>query len=320
MSQTCINNTYFCSLVIPTKNGGELFKEVVRGLQRQNCWSAVQFIVIDSGSTDSTVEVAKNAGAYVKQIPPEQFNHGATRDLGIDLAISDYVILLVQDAIPKDEKLIENLVNCLSADGGVGGVYARQIPQASADVITKKNLNEWLTGRLDKEVRSIENIPSYVSLSPIEKYFFCNFDNVCSGLNKNVWQKERFGNINFGEDIDWAERVLTIGYKIVYEPSAAVIHSHDRPLSYEYKRTYVCHRKLYQQFGLHLVPSRKGIFRSWIYATVSGAKFVISNERRKTAALALLCKLPILNFLSALAQYNAVQDEKKSIVKKISGV
>lgn len=308
-----------CSVVIPTKNGGALFVRALEELQHQSIWDDVELIVIDSGSTDGTIEAARKAGAKVIEIAPEDFNHGATRDYGIFLARCEIVVLMVQDAVPYDMNLLEDILQPLN-DPEVAGVYVRQIPQQNADLLTKRNLNNWLTGRTISEVRKIESVEWYESLSPMEKYIYCNFDNVCSAIRKSVWEKHKFGKINFGEDIDWAERVLKSGYKIAYEPSAVVIHSHDRPLSYEYKRTYVCHRKLYSQFRLHMVPSLGRALLSWLFSTGRDVKYVYHQEARISEKLVLWAKIPLLNFLSAIAQYCAARDEAAGTVRHISGV
>lgn len=309
----------YCSVVIPTKNGGSLFARALEGLQQQRIWCNVELIIIDSGSTDGTLEAARDAGAKVIEIPPEDFNHGATRDYGISLAGSEIVVLMVQDALPNDSNLLEFILQPFN-DPEVVGVYARQIPQPDADLLTKRNLNNWLTGRVESETRRIKSPNWYEALPPIEKYFFCNFDNVCSAIRKSVWQTHKFGQINFGEDIDWAERVLKSGFKIVYQPTAAVVHSHDRPVTYEYKRTYICHRKLYRQFGLHLVPTMKGIFRSWVCSTSQDFKFICAQKVRFSSKLNLWMKSPILNFLSAFAQYQAARDEASGRLRALKGV
>lgn len=313
------DQVFRCSLVIPTKNGGPLFRRVVNALQNQTCWDETEFVIVDSGSSDDTIEVARSAGAKVIQINSEDFNHGATRDLGISIASSEFVILMVQDALPNDDYLIETLLKSLKEDG-VAGVYARQIPQLDADILTKRNLNGWLTGRMEREIRKMKSLEWYQALTPMEKYFFCNFDNVCSAIRKSVWEKENFGSISFGEDIDWAERVLKRGYKIVYEPNAAVVHSHARPLIYEYKRTYICHRKLYRQFGLHLVPSLRSLLRSWLHCTLRDVKYILKQNGQLIKRISLLLKVPILNLLSALAQYRAFRDELSEKPVKVRGV
>lgn len=308
-----------CSIVIPTKNGGTLFKNAIAQLQRQKLWFQSELIIVDSGSTDATVDIARAAGAKVFEIPAEEFNHGATRDFGIARASCEYVILMVQDAIPRDLDLLGNILRPFD-DPEVAGVYAHQLPQPDADLLTKRNLNNWLTGRTDSDVRKIKSIEWYESLPPVDKYFFCNFDNVCSAIRKSVWLKHKFGKIDFGEDIDWAERVLKSGYKIAYEPTAAVIHSHDRPLYYEFKRTYVCHRKLYRQFRLHTVPSLGSALRSWLSSTWQDAKYVIKQDVPLCATIKTVAKIPMLNLLSVVAQYRAAKDEAAGTVRHIRGV
>lgn len=308
-----------CSVVIPTKNASALFLKVLDALAQQSIWDRTELIVVDSGSQDDTIAFAKHAGARVFEIPSHEFNHGATRDYGISQASAEHVILMVQDAVPADSQMLETLLSSLKEEA-VAGVYARQIPQPDADVLTKRNLNGWLTGRAEREVRSIPNEEWYNALTPMEKYFFCNFDNVCSAINKSVWLGEKFGQVNFGEDIDWAERILKRGYKIVYETTAAVIHSHDRPMIYEYNRTYVCHRKLYAMFGLHLVPSLKGILKSWIHASISDIAYILQNESRFIPKAKIILKVPILNYLSALGQYQAARDEIQGISNSVRGV
>lgn len=318
MTPSNITQPYF-SIVIPTKNGGDLFRCAIFQLQKQKLWEEAELIVIDSGSTDGTVEIARSVGARVYEIPANEFNHGATRDLGIGLAVGEFVILMVQDAMPHDLDLLTTILNPFE-DPQVAGVYARQLPRPDADLLTKRNLNNWLTGRTDREVRKIKSAEWYESLSPMDKYLFCNFDNVCSAIRKSIWLNNKFGEINFGEDIDWAERILKSNYKIAYEPSAAVTHSHDRPLSYEYKRTYVCHRKLYRQFRLHLVPSLPGALRSWLFSTKQDAIYIKSQDVPMFTKLGMLAKISVLNLLSAVAQYRAAKDEVTGIMRHISGV
>lgn len=319
MLKSNTTQTHICSIVIPTKNGGDLFCKVLAALAEQTLWNYTELIIIDSGSQDDTVARAKQAGAKVIEIPAHEFNHGATRDYGISLASSEYVILTVQDAVPVNSNLLQALLSALE-DEAVAGVYAQQMPQPDADVLTKRNLNAWLTGRIEREVRFIPYDGWYEALSPMEKHLFCNFDNVCSAIKKSVWQQQHFGHINFGEDIDWAERVLRQGYHIVYEPEAAVIHSHNRPMSYEYKRTYICHLKLYALFGLHLVPNIRGMWRSWLYASITDMLYIFRNEKRLMPKIQLLFKAPILNLLSLIGQYQAIQNEIKGVSNSVKGV
>ena len=309
----------FCSLVIPSKDAGPLFERVLGGLQSQTCWKDVEFVVVDSGSSDDTVALARAAGARVFTIPPAEFNHGATRDFAISQTTSPYVVLLVQDATPDTPHVLEKLVAALKEDN-VAGVYARQIPYPDADVITARNLNLHLTGRMSRDVHQLGDAATYEAMKPMEKYIFSNFDNVCSAIRKDVWEQENFGRINFGEDIDWAERVLKRGFKTVYEPGAAVVHSHDRPVEYEYKRTYVCHRKLISQFGLRAVPTPGVAIAGWFRSTLDDILYVARTEKDWGCKLALIFKTPLLNYLKIRAQLQAARDDAADTVKRVHGV
>ena len=97
-----------CSVVVPTKNGGVDFVELLGALGRQTIWNDCELIVVDSGSEDQTVEAATRAGARVVTISPEQFNHGATRDMAVSLARSPHVVLLVQDALPTESTTLRS--------------------------------------------------------------------------------------------------------------------------------------------------------------------------------------------------------------------
>lgn len=311
--------SYICSLVIPTKNGGSLFKRVVARLQRQTVWKDVEFIIVDSQSDDDTVETARAAGAKCLTVAAADFNHGVTRDYAISQTTTNRVVLLVQDATPHDDHLIETLIAALDEDN-VAGVYARQIPYPDADVITKRNLNLHLTGRMTRDTSEIKDIKVYTALPPHQRYMLCNFDNVCSAIRKDVWEQDRFGRINFGEDIDWAERVLKRGQRIIYEPKAAVIHSHDRPLSYEYRRTYVCHRKLYNQFQLQVAPTLSTALHAMVHWTLRDMLHLARHEPRWPTKLRLIFQSPVYNFLRVWGQYKAVRDEKAGAANTVRGV
>ena len=310
---------FACSLVIPTKNGGDLFKAVVAGLQRQTIWPNVEFIIVDSGSTDDTIAIAKAAGAECYTIPPSEFNHGSTRDFAIGKASSNKIVLTVQDATPLDVQMIEKLLSAFE-DPEVAGAYGRQIPQPDADAITKRNLNTWLTGRTVREVRALPDPAAYDTWPPMERYLASNFDNVCSAIRKSEWEVRPFGRVDFGEDIEWAQSALIRGRRIVYEPTAAVVHSHDRPIAYEYKRTYVCHRKLNQLFGLHMVPTLGRAVQGWLHMMISDMGYTMRAKVPLATKIKLLAKLPALTAMQILGQYQGAKDHLDKSQKKISGV
>ena len=103
------------SVVIPTKNGmAEGFESTLRAISRQIGIAETEFIVVDSGSSDGTVEAAKNYGAKVFSIRPEEFNHGATRNYAAEQTTGDLLMFTVQDAIPATQDLFYEMGQSLT--------------------------------------------------------------------------------------------------------------------------------------------------------------------------------------------------------------
>ncbi|HET8592797.1 MAG TPA: glycosyltransferase, partial [Solirubrobacterales bacterium] len=73
------------SVVIPVRNGGEPMRRCLEAIRAQEVADEVEIVVVDSGSTDGTQELARSFGARVHEIEPHEFNHGATRNLGARL-------------------------------------------------------------------------------------------------------------------------------------------------------------------------------------------------------------------------------------------
>src|SRR5712692_98662 len=88
------------SVVIPTKNAGALFAEVMEKIRGQDSCYPIDITIVDSGSTDETVAIARKYGANVIAIDPGQFNHGLTRNLAIENTSGEIIVLLTQDAVP----------------------------------------------------------------------------------------------------------------------------------------------------------------------------------------------------------------------------
>lgn len=290
------------SVVIPTKNAGPAFRETLEALKEQEYEGQIELVFIDSGSTDETVSIARSYGAIVKSIPPEEFNHGLTRNIGIEMATGEIVVLMSQDVLPGDRNLVKNFVTAFE-DPKVAGAYARQLPRDNADILTKRNLNQWLTGRDTEEVRWIQDCDAYKKLNPMQRHFFYNFDNVCSAIRKSVWQTIPFRANDFGEDIDWSQQVLEAGWKIAYWPKSYVFHSHERSFMYEYRRNLQTSRKLYEQYRLRLVESLGHMVLLILRITMRDWTYVLQHERRIKELLKMLILIPFLSFATLYGQY-----------------
>ncbi|CAN5886678.1 N/A [soil metagenome] len=243
------------SIVIPTYNAGPDFSTLLGRISAQQTDFDYEIVTVDSGSSDGTPEIAERYGAVTHRILKSEFNHGATRNLGISLSRGEYVALTVQDAVPLDEHWLSAMVENLERDEQVAGVYGRQAPHKDASLLTRALTNGLASASLERREWSIEDVGRYRKLPPNRRRRLAAFDNVGSCIRRSVWEDLPFDATNFGEDVRWGKKVVEAGYKIVYEPRSAVLHSHERGALYDLRRYYVDQRVLRELFGSRQRPS-----------------------------------------------------------------
>ena len=110
------------SVVIPALNeAGPKLEALLKKILAQEGDFEREVILVDSGSTDGTVELAESYGAIIHRIRKQEFDHGATRKLGISLTRGEYALLTVGDAVPLDERWMAPMVENLERDERVAG-------------------------------------------------------------------------------------------------------------------------------------------------------------------------------------------------------
>lgn len=224
------------SVIIPVKNAGRSLDAQLGAVFSQEGSATPEVVLVDSGSTDDTLARASRYPARVVRIRPEEFNHGETRNLGARESSGEFLVYLTQDAVPADSAWLRNLCAPLRGDAGVAGAFSRHRPRPGCSLPLARQIEEgWPQGgrleRIVKRVRSREELEE-------RKPHYVYFANTSSCLRRSVWQEFPFRRVEFGEDADWAERVLLAGYAIVYEPTSVVLHSHDYPLREQLRQHY----------------------------------------------------------------------------------
>jgi rhamnosyltransferase len=190
----------------------------------------VEVLVVDSGSTDGTPELARSLGARVHEIPPHEFNHGGTRNTLAELAHGEILVYTVDDALPLGTGWLEALTVPLRTDPRVGATYGRQIAHYDAKPPERYFL-EFLYGPKARIQRAagLEQLSLETTL----------FSKVSSAIRRSVWEKFRVpSDIIMSEDQDWSARVLLAGNAIAYVPESVVKHSHPYTIGAAFKRFF----------------------------------------------------------------------------------
>ncbi len=223
------------SVLLPVKNGAREIPELLKRVLAHQCDAAVEIVAVDSGSADGTVEILRRHQARVIAVPPESFNYGRTRNLVASYARGDVFVFVTTRALPADNRWFANLIAPLDQDEEIAGVYSRVLPRPDADLLTARYYlhSDW-PGR---SVRAITSRDEYDSLTPAELDRFIEFSNVSAAIRPSVLSRIPFPETEFLEDRLWAKRALEAGYRIQYEPSSIVLHSHN----YTYQELFFRH-------------------------------------------------------------------------------
>jgi rhamnosyltransferase len=219
-------------VICPTYNAGHRWSEWCRVINSQIL--DFKTVIIDSGSRDDTILLAKNSGFDVIQIPNKDFNHAGTRNQAIEYAVNKYVpelvVLLTQDSLLSSSEVLERLIVPFE-DSNVVAVYGRQLPHADANPLAEHarlfNYGE------NSYVRNKASIPFY----GLKTAFISNS---CAVYRIDTFNE--FGGfpdgLILGEDTCLAAKFILGGYSIGYASDAIVYHSHNYTLYEEFKRYF----------------------------------------------------------------------------------
>jgi 2-polyprenyl-3-methyl-5-hydroxy-6-metoxy-1,4-benzoquinol methylase/glycosyltransferase involved in cell wall biosynthesis len=232
------------SVIIPVKNGAEELKVFFNRIRSQRKVQNVEIIVIDSESTDKSVDIAMENGAKVIKISQKEFNHGATRNLGAKEAQGDFLIFTVQDALPLNNYWLYNMICPFIAYPELAALSAKQFVKPEADLFSlwmAENMTELLGFKND----SIYSLSA--GFDGIDWKFFDSmtkrrltfFDNVSSCIRSSVLREMQFSPLVNAEDIDFGVKLLKSRKSIGYMTSTGVYHWHERGPDYVFNRFYM---------------------------------------------------------------------------------
>jgi glycosyltransferase involved in cell wall biosynthesis/GT2 family glycosyltransferase len=210
------------SAVIPVKDGERYLGELLQALAREG---VDETLVIDSGSRDSSREIVRAAGAKLIEIAPEDFEHGATRNLGAERTSGELICFLTQDATPCPGWL-DAFREAFGFDERVGAAYGPHLPRADTSPMIAHELTEFFAGFAPDGRPEVQRAGGPAFLSNV---------NACYA--RACWKEIRFRDVAYSEDQAFGADLLAAGWTKVYHPGAAVLHAHDyRPT--EFMRRY----------------------------------------------------------------------------------
>ncbi len=218
-------------IIIPTFKPKPDFRRLIEALNRQTYpINRIHIINTEKRYFDSAL-TGKQGNLCITHILRSEFDHGGTRRKAAMDTDTDILLFMTQDALPFDNRLVENLIKPFMESEKAGAVYARQLPEDNCSPI------EYLTRSFNyPEKNQVKTFEDRERLGI--KTYFCS--NVCAAYRKSVYEK--LGGFEeraiFNEDMIMAYKIIQAGYSIVYEADAMVIHSHNYSLTEQFKRNF----------------------------------------------------------------------------------
>lgn len=238
------------SVIIPCLNAGEEFQFLLKVLQAQKGFTNIEIIIVDSGSTDGTLDVAKRFNVKIIRIKPEDFSHSYARNLGAQHASGDFLLFTVQDALPPSDTWLHEMFTVLN-DNQVAAVSCAETPREDADLFYRQicwNHYNFLEVQNADRIFSLPSIQNHVSLRRNGQ-----LSDLANLISRKLFEQYQY-RLNYAEDIDLGIRLIKDGHKLAFLGTTRIIHSHNRPAYYFLKRGYVDNQFLSDIFNDFEIP------------------------------------------------------------------
>lgn len=310
------NKQKYVSVFIPTYNGLPYVTESIDAVLRQELPEdySLELLVIDSGSTDGTVEALKRYGEKIRllEIPNSEFSHGGTRDKAARLAKGEYVLFLSQDATPLHNRWLINMIEPFFLSPNVGCVYGAQRPRPNAAATIKREVAT-VFGALGSPDTIV--VSRWKSLVDNHKEFSINnfFSDVNSASRKDLLVGEvPFRHVRYAEDQALAQDMQDRAYLKAYSPMGQVWHSNEyTPKEYFYRK-FDEYRGLHESTGYKLIASKRSVLLGWIRPTLRDWSFIRHDgEYSRKSKLVWFIKSPLYNVWAKAGQYAAAKSAQK---------
>ena len=198
------------SIIIRTLNEAKYLPELLEGIKQQLLPEiSVETIIVDSGSKDETINIAKNHNCKIVHIAKSEFSFGKSLNIGCEAANGEILVFVSGHCVPVDINWIKNLINPI-LKGKACYVYGRQVGRDTTMFSEERVFSKFFPedGRY--------NSPSY----------FCN--NANSAIKKTIWLKYKFNEEVTGlEDLELGKRLTENSCKIEYSNESCVYHIHN---------------------------------------------------------------------------------------------
>ncbi len=251
------------SVIIRTLNEEKYLEQLLKCIKLQDFNETqfeeeVEIVLVDSGSTDNTLIIAKKFGCSIIHINREDFSFGRSLNLGCKFSSGDILVFVSGHCVPVGCLWLQKLCAPLISKN-IKYVYGKQIGGPETKL---------------SESRIFLKYFSDISAIP-QKNIFCN--NANSAILASTWSEYQFNEELTGlEDMYMAKEIIGGGGSIGYVSNAVVIHHHNESwgkVRKRFEREALALREIMPQ--VHI--SKLDVFRYIFFSILSDSFWAIKN-------------------------------------------
>ncbi|WP_409333288.1 glycosyltransferase family 2 protein [Trujillonella humicola] len=192
------------AVLVRTFNSEATIGKCLESIHRQRVQP--QIVVVDSGSTDSTLQVIRGRCDVLVSIPHQDYTPGLALNTGFRHSDADVVMPLSSHCALQHDDHIDIALRH-HEDRGIAATMG-----ASAD---ETGVALWSARRVDRW--------------PVGSRPWWGFSNHSCSIRRDVWVDLPFReDLRACEDKEWAARAHALGFDIVYDPALVVPARHRR--------------------------------------------------------------------------------------------
>ena len=262
-----------CSIVIRCYNEEQHIEKLLKGITEQD-YADVEVIIVDSGSTDGTLDIVADYPVKIVSLKPSEFTFGYSLNLGCREATGEFIAIVSAHVYPLYRDWLSNLLKPFQ-DPAVSLTYGKQQGNEITKYSEHQVFAKWFPNK------SCQNQP----------YPFCN--NANAAVRRSVWENIPYDETLTGlEDLHWASLAQELGHKIAYVADAPIVHVHDEDFSRicnRYRREAIALKRIFPKeqfsFGDFLRLFVANVTSDYYHAWHDG---VISKTAREIIAFRLM--------------------------------
>lgn len=245
---------------------GTLFEKI-----KKQTFADYEVVVVDSGSTDRTLEIVAGEDARLEHIEKKDFSFGRSLNIGCRAARGELLVFVSAHCYPENEDWLSNLVSGFD-DDKVAVVYGKQRGIPDSHFSERQIFRRWFP---DESVPRQDNPFS---------------NNANCAIRRSLWEESPYDEELTGlEDVAWAQQVMRLGWWVSYRADAGVIHVHSetpREIRNRYRREAITFQKVFPEEH----------FNSWDFMRLS-TRNVVADWRACSRDGALTANLwPVVRF------------------------